>query len=72
MNDVFEQMWLAATDDEAAVLQDLMLRVGLLWRCTAPNADDSLGVSCGEINDVAFSTCNECGALGPSAPAKGD
>lgn len=50
MHDILDRLYRFATDDEAAVLDDLQRRAGLLWLC----------LSCHWHNQTSRDTCEQC------------
>lgn len=67
---VVATLWEACvTDEEHDVLETLLVRSGLAWKCAA--AANTLGGACGWVNDFDEATCGSCKAARPKDSGEG-
>ena len=63
-HDPFARLFAVANDYELETLNEVRLKAGLIWACTARAYEVD---QCGALNDEALLRCDECGAPKPSA-----
>ena len=63
MSEELDRMYEVGSNSEAATLDDLRQRAGLIWKCQARRRD--AGTACGWFNAEDDATCERCGEAKP-------